>query len=492
MSNYESLFEQYPLKSIEVRRLHDIEQIPTPELDPNIIVYQGSWERDLPGHYADNSLTQKKVVINVILPNGVAQVPTSQSSNFEKIYLEVAADEPQLYEAALRPGGAIKAAGSESISPIKALIRNYPFPGDESHQGWDLLAQEAEERGNTLLLSFQGNGLYFNRGSMFFDGQRIIAHPDMELAEKFASSPSAEEVEQLSIYEANLKSPLSLLATLPDGTMRPHYFEFQDEEPYEKGIRRLEEDLKRSDVQSAFSASPPLVIPDDDSAPQYVSLEKALTTYHASDMRHLLYLPFQGGEAVLFPELARFKSRDGAALAHSLSGKAEDRISFPVKETLVTAQSLDTLAIILDQRGYAGRYEIDEGAGTISINPLPGVYSHNVPGVTRSGKFVLLQTSGTHGNITGNDGPTFDQLGEIIQDINSQPPFSEDPIISAFSGSQGNDVPNITALSSSGEPGLLADLAPQTKLPSPKPTQPRGKVTTPRIGVVAHKAGPHS
>ncbi len=251
-------------------------------------------------------------------------------------------------------------------------------------------------------------------------------------------------------------------------------------------MQRLLEDFRKRGVRSALAASPPLVVPGEKSEPIYLSLEEILSDYHANDVRHSLYCPYEGA-VLLSAELGRAHCLQPERLAASISEiaisqMAEERVRLRLAETL-NFVSVPRLSAILEKKGYAGRYALaaENGRNFLSINPLEGVYSHLLPFLTQQGQFGLIQTSGTRGNITGNDGPTLRQLSAILRDLNAQPPFEDDQIIAAASGSQGNDVPNVVCRGRTGEPDLLYNLACGASLDDNP--MPRGTVTTPRVGI---------
>jgi hypothetical protein len=246
-------------------------------------------------------------------------------------------------------------------------------------------------------------------------------------------------------------------------------------------MQRLVDIFQQRRVRSAFAASPPLVIPGILNEPVYLAPEEILSRFHTNDVRHSLYCPYAGA-VLLSAELGRAQCLEPDRLAASLSGLEEARLRLKLAETL-NFVSIAGLRSILETNGYAQRYALEMAAGRniLHINPLEGVYSHLLPCVTRQGQFGLIQTSGTRGNITGNDGPTLRQLSAILRDLNDQPPFDRDRIVAAASGSQGNDVPNIVCRGQAGAPGLLHALAPETRLD--EHPLPRGQVTTPRLGV---------
>ncbi|CAN5190147.1 hypothetical protein BH09PAT2_BH09PAT2_03950 [soil metagenome] len=54
----------------------------------------------------------------------------------------------------------------------------------------------------------------------------------------------------------------------------------------------------------------------------------------------------------------------------------------------------------------------------------------------------------------------------------------------AYSGSQGNDVPDVWARGKDGTVDRLQAISPSTKLPSQLPNKERGKRTTPQVAII--------
>jgi hypothetical protein len=366
-------------------------------------------------------------------------------------------------------------------------LADFSLPGDCQLYGWNTLETETVHKGWNLQVLFQGNGLFFNRGSVLFDGENLLDYPNLYLAGLLEETLPRRIRDWLAISARGLKRPLLFFVTHENRTMSPYLHSFDENETYAQGMSRLTDYFRCQHVQSALAASPPLILPDIHHAPVYLSLTDALGRFHANDVRHTLYCPYENA-VLLSAEFGRAQCLDPERLADSLRGVPTSGMKLQLRETLILFRP-EELCAVLDRKGYAGRYTLSEeltvehktNAPGMSIAPLEGIYSHLLPILTRDGRFGLIQTSGTHGNVTGNDGPTFRQLSSILRDLNTQPPFDRDPIIAASSGSQGNDVPNVVCRGSSGKPGLLADLCPQSALDDAP--VPRGVVTTPRVGL---------
>jgi hypothetical protein len=465
-------------------RIAPLQMRVTPDISQNISIYRASYKRLVPTHYAGNPHIRETVDINVILaPGGFLLSPSSPQTSFQDFYEELRYSAYPLLQRVLSPSGTAKAVSTNHPTPIKEIAgmssAGLTLPGDRELYGWHALEREAAQKGLRLDLFFQGNGLYYNRGSVLYDGTNLLDYPGTFLNQSLDEVPSPEIWRYLAIEENAIKRPLLFFVTRQDHSMTVYQHFFRPGESYHRGMKRLQDTFRKQGVRSAVSASPPLIVPNEDGEPLYLSLQEALSRFHANDVRHYLYCPYSG-TVLLSGELGRAQCLEPVRLAASLSGLPEDRIALYLSETLsfLTAKEL---AQILDQKGYSGRFSFDR-RGQLSLSPLEGVYSHLLLFLTRQGQPGMVQTSGTHGNITGNDGPTFRQLSAILRDLNSQPPFIQDPIIAAVSGSQGNDVPNIVCRGIHGDPGLLADLAPTARLDDHP--APRGNVTTPRVGIV--------
>lgn len=471
----------------QVYRVIPLQPLPSPGLSRTINVLSARYLRLVPAHYLTNPLTREIIDINILLvKNGSLVTPTLPETTFQHFYQEMNQSNPDLFQQVLSPSGTAKGVTTRHLTPIKEIaglkLANFSLPGDESLYGWYAMEQDAAQQKARLEIFFQGNGLYFNRGSVLFDGQNLLAYPDQFLSEFLEGGVPFEVRQRLAVDDYSLKRPLLFFVTGNDGKMWPYHHTFEPDESYLQGMRRLENFLRSKGVRAALAASPPLIIPGEDGLPVYLRLPEILKRYHANDVRHSLYCPYRGS-VLLSAELSRAQCLQPDRLSHSLSDNVEDRVYLHLRETLRFI-TLEELLGLLDEKGYRGRYMHTDANGNghlMWINPLEGVYSFLVPFLTRSGQFGLLQTSGTHGNITGNDGPTMRQLTAILHDLNTQPPFDDDPIIAAASGSQGNDVPNIVCRSRTGVPGLLHVLAPSTSLD--KNSFPRGVVTTPRVGI---------
>lgn len=470
-----------------VECLLPLELLPKRRLSPQIEVRRAIYARRIPPHYRYNPLTCETIQVHVLsVQDGRLFVPATTENNFEGFYTEVAQGDPELYLRLISPLGTAKSEASAGETPIKRLVAyqsaRFQLPGDRERYGWFRLAREAEADHCTLQLLFQGNGLYFNRGSAFYDGARLLVYPDSSLAALYDQHEGQEYRTQMGLQGGSLKRPLVFLASRPDGRSFALQHRFPEAESYQVGLRRLQQQLEALEVSAAISASPPLVLPDESGKPRYLTLDQALVGHHANDVRHYFYCPYAGA-VLLYAELSRAQSLQPRELVHSLSGQPQDRLHLKLHETLELI-SLQELKAVLDAKGYRQRYRLWQAGGEthLEINLLEGVYSHLLPFVTRAGRFGLIQTSGTHRNITGNDGPTFRQLSAILRDLNRRPPFSEDPMVAAFSGSQGNDVPNVLCRDRHGEPGLLHELLPAATLAHQ--VSARGMVTTPRAGIV--------
>lgn len=463
-----------------------------PEVSPAVSMHRASYLRRIPAHYAGNPHIREIIDLNVLLVDGGSLVvPASPQASFRAFFEGLKNLRPELFRQILSPSGAAKAASTDHLTPIKEImqmqIAGQALPGDAALYGWQALAAEASQKALALQLFFQGNGLYFNRGSAFYNGEELLAFPDMFLDEILAEHPSAEMLQHLAVNENSLKRPLLFFVTQNSGKMRPYLHTFHPEETYRQGMKRLERIFQKAGVRAALAASPPLVIPDQNNNPRYLSLPEILGQFHTNDVRHSLYCPYQGA-VLLSAELGRVQCLEPVMLARAFEAGPRGRVRMRLAETLRFISPPELLRA-LENKGYSRRYAYlaeeslysEETKHMLTIRPLEGVYSHLVPFLTRRGRFGILQTSGTRGNITGNDGPTYRQLSAILRDLNSQPLFETDPIIVAASGSQGNDVPNVVCANAVGQPGLLHALAPQTLLDDTLTA--RGTVTTPRVGI---------
>lgn len=469
-----------------------LHRVATPELPPGIQVYRAAYTRAIPAHYQSNPITHREIELNLLLvEDGQLFIPQTDRTSFRSFYEELAARDPDLMWKIVSPSGPAKSVSSRHLTPIKEIAQKqysgYLLPGDGEWYGWADLLAETRMGGYDLQVMFQGNGLYYNRGSVLFDGTRILDYPGSILLRVMESEDDPEVLAQIGLHAEQMNRPLLFLTRAADGKMTPWLHQFLAGETYRQGIERLEAAFREARIQAAISASPPLIIPGPDNQPVYLSLQQALGQYHANDVRHYLYCPYEGA-VLLSAELGRAQCLQPRQLAASISGRIEDRVMVRCNETLGHV-SPARLAAILDAKGYAQRYslvEIPQEGGKepvydLMINPLEGVYSHLIVFLTQNGRLGIIQTSGTRGSITGNDGPTFSQLIAILQDVNSHPLFKEDRMVAAFSGSQGNDVPNIVCKNSSGTSGVLFALAPQLGFDQDRP--PRGVVTTPRVGI---------
>jgi hypothetical protein len=470
-----------------VERISPLHLLATPAVSERLTVLQAKYRRPIPPHYQGNPYIREELVMNLIfVPGGSLVVPKAPRASFLTFFEELRKTNPALFEQILSPTGTAKAASTDLVTPIKQItqmdLAGESLPGDHQFYGWHELESESARMGLDLQLLFQGNGLYFNRGSVFYDGENLLAYPDTALAEILEQDPSLENRERLAVEEKSLKRPLLFFVAEDHGQMSPYLHQFYNHETYRHGMRRLLETFRKQQVRSALAASPPLVIPDADQNPVYLREAEVLSGFHANDIRHYLYCPYEGA-VLLSAELGRAQSLRPAALADAMIDRRERRIRLRLVETLNFVTSSE-LGEILDRKGYAGRYALtcQNGVDYLDLNPLEGVYSHLVLFLTREGQFGLIQTSGTHGNITGNDGPTLRQLSAVLRDLNAQPPFDHDPILAAVSGCQGNDVPNIVCRGQvTGDPNLLYWLAPETVMDN-NPVL-RGTVTTPRVGI---------
>ncbi|CAN5190032.1 hypothetical protein BH09PAT2_BH09PAT2_03940 [soil metagenome] len=305
----------------EVIRSKSLEKLHTPELSPEITVWQGTWSRKKPLQYGlienGRKFCQTNVAVNVIQTNGTLYVPDNTHTTFEGIFDAVRENDPSLFDTLLLPGGTAKSATGDHRSPIKALIEDHPFPGEEECEGWDQREVDIQNSGKEQLLGAQLNGQFFNRKSALITSNgRVITEPDASLAEKFAAGMSHEEQVKYGINEESLKRPLLFMVTMSTGEMKPLIFSFTPEETYAEGIARLEEEIKNEHIVSGVAGSPPLVIPDSEGNPQYLTMADALTTYAANDTRHYLYSPYKGS-SLLFPEISRMQGTDPSQLVAS-------------------------------------------------------------------------------------------------------------------------------------------------------------------------------
>ncbi len=476
--------------ALVIDRVSALTPISASELPPRLQVFRGVYRRTIPPHYQNNPHIRETIEVNLLLAErAVLVMPATPRTTFHEFYRELAGANPALFHQILSPIGAAKAVSAGHPTPIKQItqlqLANLTLPGDAEQYGWGALAAEGLRRGARLELMFQGNGLYFNRGSVMFDGAELSDFPNASLAGFLYNGANAELLEMLAAPEAGLKRPLLFFVSEEDRRMTAYLHEFQPDETYREGMARLRQTLRARRVQAAFAASPPLILPGADLQPCYLTPAEVLGRFHANDVRHYLYCPYEGS-VLLSAELGRVQCLEPARLAAALSGLDADRLRLPLRETLRFVSPAQLEAILI-KKGYARHFSMVEDAQAMRIAPLEGVYSHLLPCLTRQGRFGILQTSGTHGNITGNDGPTLRQLSGILRDLNAQPLFAHDPIIAAASGCQGNDVPNVICRSRSGGPQLLSALAPQLALD--EHPGPRGVVTTPRMGIACLNRG---
>lgn len=172
-----------PVEYARVERIIPLHLIDTTGLAPAIRVSQASYRRLIPVHYQGNLYIRAEITLNIIMvPGGRLVVPAGRGANFIQFYEDLRHDRPALFQQILAPSGAAKASSTDYITPIKEIaqmcLSGCSLPGDEQLYGWDGVAAEGAEKGNALQLSFQGNGLYFNRGSVFYDGIGMHAYPD--------------------------------------------------------------------------------------------------------------------------------------------------------------------------------------------------------------------------------------------------------------------------------------------------------------------------
>jgi hypothetical protein len=469
-----------------VERISALHMIETPGLSSQIQAWQARYQRAVPLHYQGNPYIRDQIDLNILfVPGGRLVVPSDLGSNFSRFYEELKVSRPELFYRILMPSGAAKSTSTDNITPIKEIanlcLSGDRLPGDEQLYGWDALDAETTGKGLALQVLFQGNGLYYNRGSVFYDGAQIYAYPDAFLADIYQELPAQLFMERLALDGASLKRPLFFFTTGADGRMGFYRHDFFESESYFQGMQRLGDVFRQRQVQAALAASPPLILPGADGEPVYLELKQVLCQFHANDVRHYLYCPYQGA-VLLSAEMGRAQSLQPGELARSISGDADERIHLPLAETL-NFVATGRLTRDLGRKSYGGRFELLEKRGELflAINPLEGVYSHLLVFLTRSGLFGLIQTSGTHGSVTGNDGPTYRQLSAILKDLNQQAPFDTDPMIALVSGSQGNDVPNVVCRGANGAPGMLYELAGETRMDENQ--RRRGTVTTPRVGL---------
>ena len=480
------------MNAAQVERIGALERLATPELSTSIQVYRGQYARVIPSHYRQNRYIHEMVDTNLILvEDGCLVAPSGPRATFQDFYEALKQSDPALFQQILSPAGSAKGAATDQATPIKKITQmrldNRSLPGDAELYGWRDLEREAGQKAFSLQLLFQGNGLYFNRGSVIFDGESLHAYPDAYHAEILEKNPSPQTRERLAIRENSLIRPLLFFVTGPDGKMFAYFYNFRPEETYRQGMQRLADTLRERGAQYGLAASPPLVIPDFHYKAHFLARSELLYQFQANDVRHYLYCPYEG-VVLLSCELGRAQTLHAGNLTLSISDDPNNRLKLRLVETLNFVSPTE-LGRILDEKGYAGRYhfsqEKDRGTKELAyylhINLLEGVYSHLMPFLTQGGRFGLIQTSGTRGNVTGNDGPTLRQLSNILRDLTSQALFAGDPIIAAASGGQGNDVPNIVCQGQSGGVGMLYDLAPETRLEDSPAA--RGIVTTPRVGI---------
>ncbi len=469
----------------EVRRIHPLLPVDTSGIDAAIQILQATYQRKIPQHYLENPLTSEFVHLNAVLvEGGQLVIPTTLQTTFARFFAELSKTLPELHKRIISPVGTARLAAGNEFTPIKIIasltLGGVTLPGDRELYGWDGLAREAAEKNLRLVLAFQGNGLYFNRGSAIFSPNQLVFEPDGSLAELFCSTLSVDQAHQMGIRRQSMKRPLPFFVQGDDARVHPSIFNFTQYESYADGLSRLADWLKSQPGSAGFAASPPLLLPHNGGS-NWLTLAEILSGFHANDVRHYLYCPYHGA-VLLYPELSRAQSLHPARLTRSLSGQVSDRVCLPLRETLAVIPVAE-LVQVLNQKGYRGRFHLRESHGQVHlyINPLPGVYSHLLPFVTSSGGFGLLQTSGTHRNITGNDGATIHQLLAILKDIAQQEPFLSDPFQLIVTGAQGNDVSNLILLGKDGVPGLVGDLAPIASLDND--FKARGTVTTPRLGI---------
>ena len=469
-----------------VKPIFKLSPLDTPGLHAGLRVLRAVYRRKIPPHYQGNSLTSEYIRLNVLLaPGGRLLVPEEGAADLSDFYRQLRTDTPELYRQIISPVGTARLVDIESQTPIKQItameLNGQYLPGERELYGWQALDAQAVAQAQILLLAFQCNGLYFNRGSAFFSRGRLLREPDRSRSEYYCAHIDLKSAREMGIRSRSMQRPICFFLQSAQSAVTPLIFRFRREASYPQNMQRLGEQLSAIPDAAGFAASPPLVLPGANGQPHFLSVQEILTGYHANDIRHSLYCPYEG-VVLLYPELSRAQSLHPYRLARSLSGRRRDRVCLPLIESLMYF-SVAEIRRVLDNKGYSGRYHLREHRRQVYLylNPLEGVYSHLLPFVTRAGVFGLIQTSGTHHHITGNDGPTINQLREILRDLNTQEPFVTDPLWLAVSGSQGNDVPNLVARDWQNLPGLFYQIAPTTSLD--RRDLPRGPVTTPRIGL---------
>jgi len=470
----------------DVEPIFRLSPLDTPGLQTGLQVLRAVYRRKIPPHYQGNPLTSEYIRLNVLLaPGGRLLVPEEGSAELSDFYRQLRTEKPGLYRQIISPVGTARLVDIERETPIKQItameLNGQCLPGERELYGWQALEAQAAAQAHSLLLAFQCNGLYFNRGSAFFTRGRLLQEPDRSLSEYYCAHINLKTAREMGIRARSMQRPLCFFLQGSQSAVTPVIFHFRHEVSYQQNMQHLAEQLSAVPDAAGFAASPPLVLPGASGQPHFLSVQEILAGYHANDIRHSLYCPYEG-VVLLYPELSRAQSLHPYRLARSLSGRRRDRVCLPLIESLMYF-SVAEIRRVLENKGYSGRYHLREHRRQVYLylNPLEGVYSHLLPFVTRAGVFGLIQTSGTHHHITGNDGPTINQLREILRDLNTQEPFANDPLWLVVSGSQGNDVPNLVARDWQNLPGLLYQIAPTTSLD--RRDLPRGQVTTPRIGL---------
>lgn len=419
-------------------------------------------------------LATEQVKIRVISFTGGAVLVTSVNPNID---LAQASLGRSIADKRLQPmGTAANSADNQHQSVIKCLNGSKGedgkplLPGPHDNWGAERLVLPLDYE---IIALMQLDGLRYNIGSARINWVNeevvITDSPTAELVELLNNPDYADRLEEFGLDPVEtlkyLQKDRHFICSTHAGENIILKLEYREGESYANQIERLKEMVKDKDVISGFSSHPELIIPNDNT-PRHLTCDEICELGLGNDPRHVVYCPYKG-----FPIL-------GAELARAITqGRSKEigdslyrgtRISLKLSETLAQlGQDINELKNILNEQGYAGRFEIDENSKTITIQLREQVYNHLLPCFTEKGELIVIQTSGIHGNITGQDGLTLTELVEMMKQINNKRAEGDKIIFCAF-GSQGRDVNDI-ALNYNGLYKLLME--------------GKGSSTTERVGI---------
>lgn len=320
----------------------------------------------------------------------------------------LAATWPRTAAGATAIPGATAASSSEAGVTVIGWLNGQPDINSNADHRYRLFSGLTEDDD---AVGFQPHGLWFNDGSARFvmteNGPMFLDYPLSILKEQGMYKPGTQK----RVFIGTTKGGVNKSITVETGNEM--------------------EALAEAGFVNAFGSWPIFV--EDGKAN---SVEQVLENI-GGDYRHW-YRGLFGKRAVALEVLTQAARMNPEMMADSLLNGTE--IELPLTDQWLTDEGqAEILRTIAEDKVYGADYKAAVVNGKLCMPGLrPAVYNHILTGLTKEGKFVMIQVSGRKGGITGQGGLTIFEMQKAVAEL--QETYDLESVIES---SEGRDPDNV-------------------------------------------------